>query len=87
MKQKTLPMLIILIQISSSIWYFLPRPKQYAVHVSIEFIGFMIFGTVHLILIAIYTLIYFLRKKEKTFIGQLPFVLLVIILGITFAAL
>ena len=82
MKQKVLPIIIVLLQLSSLVWYLWPiEPQKAASHAPIEFIELMIFGIANLIIIAIFTLIFFLRKKQNFFVWKLPFIVLFVFLG------
>ncbi|WP_108868840.1 hypothetical protein [Aquimarina aquimarini] len=73
-QQKILPVLVILLQIISFLWYLYPTNTKNTVHVPVAFIEFILFGVFNLIVIGLY-LILFLFQKQKTLLQKIPFIL------------
>ncbi|WP_299242762.1 hypothetical protein [uncultured Aquimarina sp.] len=72
MIQKFAPIIIIVLQIVSCIWYLLPSVSH--AHVPGGFIRMLIFGGIALVLLVITTILYFMYKPTGL-LWKIPFVI------------
>lgn len=72
MIQKFAPILIIVLQIMSFIWYLLPTSNH--AHIPVEFIRMIIFGGISVLLLIIMTILYIIYKPTGL-LWKIPFMI------------
>jgi len=82
MKHKVTPIIFCVLQILSIIWYKRPqiRTGGYDAAGVASVVEFVMFGIFNLVLIGVFIIIFFTRKKPRNLIWKIPFVLFFILL-------
>jgi len=80
MKQKIIPIITIILQIISLIWYKRPQTRIGGHDAPVAFVEFVIYEVYNLIIIGIFTILFFIIKGQKELIWKIPFILFVVLI-------